>query len=73
MNIMTIQFKCTFVPDTIRERCNSLSVVCRLAFIFQDDCFDGYPLVRKVAIMLKPLYFKALSFTGSMVLESLDL
>lgn len=73
LNIMTIEFKWTFVPVTIRESCNSLSVVCTLAFIFQDVSFDGYPLVCKVAIMLKPLYFKGFSFTASMVLESLNL
>lgn len=54
---------CTFTPDVAREACNSLGMMCGLAFtgfiillVSLDDTFDRHPLLDRVAAMLNVLH-----------------
>ena len=62
-NFRLIVDACTFTPDAAREVCNSLEVMCGLAFtwfiillVLLGDGLDGRPLLGRVAVMLNALH-----------------
>lgn len=64
-NIRLIIYTCKFSPDRARDLCNSLKVMCGLAFtsfiiflVYLGDSIDGRPILGRIAVVLNAIHLE---------------